>query len=253
VSAVINRLGEEIAMKRITLFTLPLLELASAAYGKNAQANGTFDFGLGNATGAIVFDANLSDVGGVDGHMSFTSTFDAGDPEGEGSTESTTASFEADFDCLRVEENRAVMSGTITSSTRPDYIGQQVILAVVDKVDDLLPPQDAFSWGVYQEKYVNLTATDYDFCPEEDPESEFNPPCNEDTGASLIWTTADAELYPCPPPSEEDPYPSCLPDPNGSTAGVSVTSTVTSCDSFPLTAYPLNLIDGNKVQIKHHD
>ena len=246
-------------MKSITLCTLALLMVASAAQAKNAQANGTFDFSLGNATGAIVFDANSSDGGVVDGHMSFTTTFDAGAPEpadegeGEGSTESTAVAFEADFDCLRVEENEAVMSGVITSSTRPDYIGQQVILAVVDKVDGVLPPQDAFSWGVYQPKYVNLSATDYDFCPEPDPESEFNPPCNEDTGASLIWTTADAELYPCPLPTEEDPYPSCLPDPNGSTAGISVTSTVTSCESFPLTAYPLNLIDGNKVQVKHHD
>jgi len=248
-------------MKRITLFVLPLLMFASAAQGKNAQANGTFDFSLGNATGTIVFEANGSDGGAVDGHMSFTTTFDAGDPdgegvgegEGEGGAESTAVAFEADFDCLRVEDNRAVMSGVITSSTLPDRVGQQVILAVVDKVDDLLPVQDAFSWGVYQPKYVNLAATDYDFCPEPDPESEFNPPCNEDTGASLIWTTADAELYPCPLPTEEDPYPSCLPDPNGSTAGISVTSTVTSCESFPLTAYPLNLIDGNKVQVKHHD
>lgn len=240
-------------MKRITLFVLPLLMFASVAQGKNARANGTFDFSLGGATGAIVFDANGSDGGAVDGHMSFTSTFDAGDPEGEGSTESTAVAFEAEFDCFRVDENRAVMSGVITSSSRPDYVGQQVILAVVDKVDGVQPPQDGFSWGVYQPKYVNLSATDYDFCPEPDPESEVNPPCNEDTGASLIWTTADAELYPCPPPTEEDPYPSCLPDPNGVTQGISVASTVTSCDSFPLSAYPLNLIDGNKVQVKHHD
>jgi len=240
-------------IKSITLFTLPLLMFASAAQGTNAQANGTFEFSLGDATGAIVFDANGSDGGAVDGHMSFTSTFDAGDPEGEGSTESTAAAFEADFDCLRVDENQAVMSGVITSSTVPDYVGRQVILAVVDKVDDTQPPKDAFSWGVYQPKYVNLSATDYDFCPDPDPESEFNPPCNEDTGASLIWTTADAELYPCPPPSEEDPYPSCLPDPNGVTEGISTTSTITSCDSFPLSAYPLILIDGNKVQVKHHD
>ena len=240
-------------MKRITLFALPLLMFASAAQGKNAQANGTFDFSLGNATGAIVFAANGSAGGAVDGHMSFTTTFDAGDSEAEGDPESTAVAFEADFDCLRVEENRAVMSGVITSSTVPDYVGQQVILAVVDKVDGTLPPKDAFSWGVYKPKYVNLSATDYDFCPEPDPESEFNPPCNEDTGASLVWTTADAERYPCPLPTEEDPYPSCLPDPDGVTTGIPVASTQTSCDSFPLSAYPLNLIDGNKVQVKHHD
>src|SRR5262245_62116631 len=128
-------------MKRIPLFVLSVLMLASAAKGKNAQANGNFDFSLGNATGAIVFDANGSDGGGADGHMSFTSTFDAGAPEdeGEGGSESTTVAFEAEFDCLRVEENRAVMSGVITSSTLPDQIGQQVILAVVDKVDNVLP------------------------------------------------------------------------------------------------------------------
>jgi hypothetical protein len=278
---VVDQTREEIAMKSIlslTVCALSLLAFASTAQSKSAQANGTFDFSLEGATGAIVFDAN-GDDGGVHGQMSLTATLEIGDPEGDGSTALTNVTVEAQFDCLLVNDNQAAMSGVVTSSSDPGYVGQQVLLAVVDKVEDIQPPTDAFAWGVYKPKFVNLTAADYDFCPNYTPptpeelgmcgEGEEQFPCPVpppptgcingsgpgDTGATLTWITADAELYPCPLPTEENPSPSCPVDPSGFTAGISATPTLTACDSFPLSAYPLNLIPrghGNKVQVKNH-
>src|SRR5262249_41160875 len=155
-------------------------------------------------------------------------------------------------------DSRAAMSGVIASSSLPGYVGQQVLLAVVDKIDDIEPPVDAFAWGVYQptdpQVYQRLlTAQDAEYCPAPDPESEFTPPCNVDNGASLTWVASDYEL--CPNPTEENPSPDCTPDPGAFTTGLSTTPNVVDCQSFTLSSYPLNLVPrhgGNKVQVKHN-
>ena len=249
----------------LTVCALSLLAFASTAQSENAQANGTFDFSLQGATGVIVFDVD-GDEAGVYGHMSLTATLDVGDPEGDGSTVSTDVAVQAEFDCLLVNDNKAAMSGVITSASAPDYVGQQVVLAVVDKVDGIKPPTDAFAWAIHKPKFVNPTATDYDFCPAYTPPSPEGlgecdgpcpspppPACNNDTGASLTWTATDYEL--CPYPTDENPAPSCESDPNAYTAGIPKTSTVPGCDSFSLSAYPMNLIPrghGNKIQVKYN-
>ena len=262
---------------RLTVFTLSLLAFVSTAHSKNAQANGTFDFSLGDVTGVIVFDADSNDAGAVTGQMSFTATVEIGDPEGVGDTVLTDVAVEAQFDCLLVDENFAAMSGVVTSASAPAYVGQQVLLVVVDKLAGIQPPTDAFAWGVYKPNAVNLAAKDNDLCPTLPPaesgyepdEDQPLPPCiieviGNDQGASMTWTATDYELCPTLPPAEsgyepdpDQPLPPCIiaSDPNAFTAGIPTTPTVVDCESFPLLAYPLNLIPrghGNKVQVKHH-
>ncbi len=257
----------------LTVCALSLLAFASTAQSKSARVHGAFDFMLDGAMGAIVFDADGDDAG-VHGHMSLTATLDIGNPEGDGSTAFTHLAVEAQFDCLLVNDNQAAMSGVVTSANVPEYVGQQVILAVVERVDGIRQPTDAFTWSVYKPKFVNLNATDYDFCPaytpptREDLGCDSGGPCefprapgcysdgamiNNDNvpGASLTWTATDYEL--CPAPDEENPNPPCEADPNAFTAGITKLSTATGCDSFSLSAYPLNLIPrghGNRLQVK---
>jgi hypothetical protein len=257
----------------LTICALALLAFASTAQSKNARASGTFDFIFEGATGVIVFDVDGDDAG-VHGQMSLNTTVDIGDPEGDGNTAFTHVAVEAQFDCLLVNDNQAAMSGVVTSANVPEYVGQQVILAVVEKVAGMRQPTDAFAWSVYKRKFVNPNATDYDFCPaytsptredlgcdSEGPcELPPAPACNFDgsvidgrdiPGAALTWTATDYEL--CPAPNEDNPNPPCESDPNAFTAGITKLPTATHCDDFALSAYPFKLIPrghGNRVEVK---
>lgn len=253
------------AMLCVAMCALSLLTLTSQSDG--AEANGDFDFALEGATGTIEFDAGINAAGNVNGGMSFTATVDVEDPGGSGGTVPLTVTVELPFDCMVAEGNRAAMSGVIASANVPGLIGRQALLVVEDKVPGVSPTRDAFSWGVYQPNFVNFDAKDYDLCPTlPPPESGYVPdpdqalsPClignpGNDTGASLTWIATDYELCPAPPPTETEnfPAPPC-PDPNGFTTGVPVTPTVVDCATFPLTAYPLNLIPsggGNQVVVQ---
>lgn len=266
------------SMLCLTVCAFSLLAFASTAQSGGAEANGDFTFGIEGATGTVVFDSVIrGNDNSVHGQMSFTATLDVGTevclgesedtclPEPTGDTAPTSVALTAQFDCMLVTPNgnRAAMSGVITSPTDSPLFGKQTILVVEQNVEGISPSTDAFAWGVYKPKFVNLTATDYDFCPaytapspEECGEEGCPPPpaCNVDSGASLAWITADAERYPCTlPEGYPDVAPVCpVPDPHGSSEGISVTPALTSCDSFPPGAYPLNLIPhggGNKVNI----
>jgi hypothetical protein len=266
-----------------------VLALASTAQSKDAQANGDFDFSVEGATGSVVFDAN-GDESGVTGQMTFNATVVVGTEDGEGTTTANVA-IAAQFDCMLVDDNKAALSGAITSSNIPlAYpVGQPVTLFVVDKVAGISPTVDGFAWGVYKltPNLVNLKQStendsdngnrykgkDYDFCPDPTPPVEgeefptiasdcegqecFPPPapaCMDDPGLTLTWVSADAERYPCTlPEGYPDVPPVCpTPDPNGSTAGLSTLPAAVTCESFPLSAYPLTFVDGNKIQVKNH-
>lgn len=257
----------------LTVCALSLLAFASTAQSGGAEASGDFTFAVGTATGAVQFDSVIKgNDGSIHGQMLFTATIDIGvesctgencQPEGTGNTVSSNIAVTAQFDCMVVAGNRAVMSGQINSPTDSPFFGQQTILVAEVNVAGISPSTDAFAWGVYKPKVTNPNLplpSDYDFCPAADPESEVTPPCFFDglvindhnvPGALLTWTATDYEL--CPAPSDENPNPPCTPDPNAFTTGLSTIPTTTHCDSFPLSSYPLNLIPhggGNKVSVK---
>jgi len=265
----------------LAVCALSLLAFASTAQSKTAQANGTFDFELQGATGSVVFDAAGQENGSVTGQMSFHATVEVDD--GNGGTVPANVTLGVDFDCLVVDGNRAAMSGPIP--TPPTSPARQALLIVEDHVVGVSPDHDGFAWGVYEKTplRVNLKQStendfgngnrykgkDYDFCPDPTPPVEGEevvtdvcegecpspPACIDDPGITLTWNTADAELYPCPLPTEENPNPVCPVDPNGYTVGLTLAPTGVSCDSFPIAAYPLNLIPkggGNKIQVTNN-
>lgn len=249
----------------LTVCALSLLAFASTAQSQGSEADGDFDFALSGATGTVVFAGSINNAGTVSGQMTFSATVDVPDPNSPGDTTPFSLTIGLNFNCMVANGNLAAMSGVISSSSAPEFIGQQALLVVEDQVPGTSPTRDAFAWGVYQPTVINLNASDYDFCPAADPESEVTPPCNFDgrgdtRGPLLTWTATDYEL--CPAPDENNPNPPCVSDPNAFTTGMSTAvSTVVDgkalslvdCDSVPLSSYPLNLIPqggGNKVVVK---
>ena len=274
----------------LTVCALSLLAFASTAQSGGGEASGIFAFNLGTATGTTNFFGQLRKDGTVSGQVSFNATVDASDEtcelvpvqsgdtvlvlvcEPNGHTQATPVELDFLIDCMVLTGNRAAMGATIIGDT--PFAGLHTILAV-----ESASVNDGFTWGVYQTKTVNTNAKDYDRCPLADPEGQNDhtedfPLCGFDglvineqnvPSFSLTYVASDYELCPYPPPSDDqnfvppDPHNyACFTgnaDPNGKPAGIPVlaTHTITHCDSFPLGAYPLNLIPnggGNKVSVK---
>jgi hypothetical protein len=148
-----------------------------------ASANGNFQFALTGASGAIQFDARAH-AGGARGTVTFTSTQDApntnSDEENAPSNPLSGVSMEVAVDCLRVSGNRAAMSGIISSSSAPGFVGLRAILAVEDGGEGVKAAQpDRFTWGAYHSTSRNWT-----------PEDAEVP---GDNGATFTWYATDAE------------------------------------------------------------
>jgi hypothetical protein len=277
---------------------LSLLVFASTAQSDNGNASGTFTFDLGTAAGTVNFAAQIDHkTGTASGQISLHATIDvsgeacqqvpvqSGDStilvdvcEPTGNTTPTPVALDFLIDNMVLVNNRAAMSGTILDESSP-FFHQHTILAVENTSGN-----DGFTWGVYKKKFVNTTATDYDFCPAPpDNCGEFDcppPDCRFDglvindqnvPSNQLTYTASDYELCIYPPPTNTcnflDPSPcpagdphnyTCFtgaPDPNGRPAGIPVDAihTLINADSFPLFTYPMTPIPhggGNKLTVK---
>ncbi|MBA3240270.1 MAG: hypothetical protein H0T60_03500 [Acidobacteria bacterium] len=178
-------------MKRIalaSLVTLCVLGFVSPR-STNAQsggpfANGNFKFSLEDGFAKHVeFDARTNEKGAATGQMTFTDEAKISgqdvDGTGDGAAESRSGFYiKAEFDCLSVEKNRAVMCGTISDSSHGAYVGRRVLL-VVEDAGDGPEAQDRLTWGLYLITERGWFATD--------AEREY------DEGAGLRWTATDAE------------------------------------------------------------
>jgi hypothetical protein len=126
----------------------------------------------------------------------------------------------AQFDCLKIAENRAVMSGVIVESNVLTAIGLRVLLVVEDNTEGInQPTADKLTWGVYQNPAAGWTPKDAER--------------DDDNGASLTWLATDAER------SDDPGIPS---NP----------SKLVGCQSFPLSSYSFVNIahGGGNVQVK---
>lgn len=171
---------------RNVLLVLGSLLLTSAAAAQNSGpgSNGDFQFGLTGASGAIQFNARLG--AGSKGQMTFTGTMAISneDVDGEGSTVTalTNVTLMVSFDCVRIEGNRAAMSGPITSSSYAPYVGLRGLLAVEDNGEgSKAPALDRFTWGVYR----NTAPTWF-------PSDEEVP---GDSGWLFTWYASDFERF----------------------------------------------------------
>jgi hypothetical protein len=209
------------AKLRIILFSAVLL---AAAFASAQSSNGDFSFALSGATGAIQFDARMHGSS-ARGNITFTATQDtsseAVDDGGGTGPAATTASITVEIDCLKQSANRASMSGLVTASSVPGYVGARAILAVEDNGEGVNAARDAFTWGLYRDGASTWTPSDAEV--------------PGDNGATFSWTATDAE----------DPSDPGIPAGANAPKG-------TTCKSFGLGAYSLNALGqgGGNIQVR---
>ncbi|HEV7682701.1 MAG TPA: hypothetical protein VGO68_11300 [Pyrinomonadaceae bacterium] len=202
-----------------TLFLLSfVLQVVVAEDDDRPSAAGHFQISIDNEPTKIIdFNARLGSDGIAFGDMSFTFNPSSSDskPDGEaGPQEKATPFFlKANFDCLIVKGNKAVMGGSVTQASSERYLGRRILLVVQDNGHGTTPALgDKLTWGVYKAPSESGLATD-----NERP---------EDLGAGN-WVASDAER----------------PDDLGF---ISQKNEPVGCQSFPLSAFSfLNAREGH--------
>jgi hypothetical protein len=169
-------------MKVASLLFVLLLAFSAAAQNNGVSSNGDFQFDLAGASGAIQYDARLQGTS-AKGQMTFTGATEISnedvDGEGTAATALTNVTLTAKFDCVRVSGNRAAMSGPITASTVPAYVGARALLVVEDNGEGVNAEPDRFTWGMYRQSAATWIPSDAEV--------------PGDNGASLTWFVTDAE------------------------------------------------------------
>jgi len=170
---------------RFTFLSVLLLSgLAAATLNTRAEAaSGTYQFTIDDKIVKYVeFDAQKLADGSTSGSLFFSdeATIVYQDVDGAGDPEEKYAGayIKADLDGIVVNDNQAVMSGTVRDSSIPYLIGLRVLLTVEDNGDNTRVP-DKLTWGVY--KFVKR-----DWVPSD---AEWK----DDPGVGLTWWATDAE------------------------------------------------------------
>lgn len=197
---------------------------STPAGAKTSQpsASGTYRFELEDGLSkSVEFNATSDERGVATGQMTFRdeARVTVQDVDGTGGHEEGSSEFymTAVLDSLKVEGNRAVMSGTIADSSIRSYIGKWVQLVVEDNGDGR---EDKFTWCFCQ--------------PEESGWVPADAEVREDQGAFSQWWATDAER-------EDD-------------IRVQSTNIIpgnrTSCKVFSLSTYPFAEVRNGEGQIQ---
>ena len=179
-------------MKTIALAAILVLFLMSLAtpWSAGAQtsgpsASGSYRFVLeDDFSKSVEFNANSDERGTTTGQMTFRDEAGSSeqDPDGDGGDKDGPRQefyMTATLDSLTIENNRALMGGTITDSSNRSYIGKWVQLVVEDNGDGKEVP-DKLSWCFCQ--------------PEEGGWVPSDAEVKDDDGAWWKWWATDAEL-----------------------------------------------------------
>jgi hypothetical protein len=155
----------------------------TSAHMSGPTANGNYSLVLEDGlTKTLEFDASSDERGTTTGHMTFRdeARIVEQDPDSEDSKEDPPSEFyvTADLNSLTIENNRAVMGGTVRESSHSSYIGKWVQLVVEDNGDGREVP-DKVSWCFCQPEPGGWIPVDA-----EDPRDE---------GAWAHWWATDAE------------------------------------------------------------
>lgn len=127
----------------------------AAAAGPSAAGAGAVSLGDGLRR-EFAFEAFIHEDGSVTGHVTLRDRAGVPDQNVDGADEPGLEplpeglEMTVSVDSMKVQNNRAALSGAVTSTNHPRYAGLRVILAVEDNGAG---PQDAASdrltWGVY--------------------------------------------------------------------------------------------------------
>ena len=192
-----------VALAVVTL-TLPSLTFAGS---DGPSASGNFQFSLDDGQDRFLeFNAREQNKGTVVGEMTFSdpSAVPVGDPDSSGNSGTPGALVRAKFDCLKITDNRAVMSGVISESNILNAVGLRVLLVVEDNGEGVNAVNDKLTWGVYTSQATGWIPKDGER--------------DDDNGASLVWVAKDFER------------PEDLGIPSNP-------SKIVGCESFSLAAY----------------
>jgi hypothetical protein len=184
----------------------PLISAASDGPG----ANGSYQFSTDSGqTSHIDFHVAEQMDGSTVGEMTFDQETIVSDRSGHLDDQSTAPSkfyVKAQFDCLVINKNKAVMSGTVSEANLPSYIGRRVLLVVEDNSQGTNGrKQDRLTWGLYK-------VSKSDWLPSDSERSE------EPQGGTPVWIAQDAERA-------DDP------------GVLSSHSDIIGCNTYPLSAY----------------
>lgn len=173
-------------MRTFRLTTLLALLVAICALSQTAAAQtaaGSYQFTL---TGDkylkyVEFDAQTLADGSATGSIYLTdeTVITIQDVDGTGEKDRYAGyNLKAEVDGLIVEKNRAILSGTIRTSSVLALVGQRVLLTVEDNGDNTRVP-DKLTWGVYRPIRPDWVASDAER--------------KEDPGVGLTWWATDLE------------------------------------------------------------
>ena len=178
-------MGKIILMLVATLLfvTAGMTSAAHAPDNAGPSANGTFQFTAGDDSVRYVsFNARIHKDNTVTGEMSYTDPSAVADSDEDSNAASATpgVSLKANFDCVVINGNRAVMGGVIVESNVTATLGRRVLLVVEDNDQGInAPGLDKLTWGVYRPQTMNWTPADAEL--------------ENDIGATLRWTATDFE------------------------------------------------------------
>jgi len=177
------------------LFLLFLVFLATplTASAQAGTANGRYKFIMEDGfTRYLEFDARTDERGNTLGYFLLNDeakiTFEDVDGTGEQPRdEPVEFSFKAELDTMKIEKNRAIISGVVRDSSYRSYVGKWVQLVIED--NDGLEVPDKFVWSVCTPETGGWIPVDAE-----------NP---NDQGAFMSWWVTDAERkddvgYPSP-------------------------------------------------------
>ena len=184
----------------VVCLALPSLVFADA---EGDSATGSFKFELDDgATRFVEFKAEEGTEGQAAGDMTFSdpAAVPVEDPDNPEGTKTEGVLVKAKFDCMQVNENRAVMGGEIYDSNVKSNIGLRVLLIIEDNGLE----KDRLTWGIYQQPAKGWIPKDAEL--------------EDDKGADLKWIATDFERR------DDVGVPSDL-------------SKVVACKSFPLESY----------------
>jgi hypothetical protein len=157
----------------------PALTLAG---NDGPSASGNFQFALEDGQPRFLeFNARVQNNGRTVGDMTFSdpAVVPVGDPDSSEGSGTPGALVRANFDCLRITGNRAVMSGVISESNILSAVGLRVLLVVEDNGEGVNSANDKLTWGIFQPPASGWVP--------KDAERE------DDNGAGLKWIATDFE------------------------------------------------------------
>lgn len=169
----------------ITIFLVGLILPSVIAFDDGLpSAVGHYQISISDQPTRIIdFNARLERDGSTAGEMTFQ---DSPGSSGSTATDELTSKdatqpfiLKANFDCLTVNGNSAVMSGNVTQASSERYLGRRVLLVVQDNGHGVEPAKrDKLTWGLYRTPADNPLTTDVE---------------RPDEPGGATWVATDAE------------------------------------------------------------